>query len=113
MQPSVLNVQISSLETLRQMYMPFISGGGLFIPSAGSLPTMGHELFLTLSLPRLTVREATIARVVWVREYDHPAPPCDCRGFGLQFCSQENRLRTQLENLLAARLNDAAPTCTL
>jgi type IV pilus assembly protein PilZ len=113
MQPTVVNVQISTVETLRQMYMPFIGGGGLFIPSTGALPAMGHELFLTLSLPRLTVREATIARVVWVRDHDHPAPQCQCRGYGLQFCGPENRLRAQMENLLAARLNDAAPTCTL
>jgi len=109
----ITNLEIRSVESLRRMYMPFVTGGGLFIPGKGPLPVMGGEMFITLELPRLGVREAVIARVVWLQEHEEPAKTFGTRGFGVQFCDPANPLRGQLENVLAARLNDPAPTCTL
>lgn len=113
MQPVVVNLQLSSVETLRRLYMPFVIGGGLFMPSNASLPAMGSELFLTLNLPRLAFREATMGKVVWLQEHEDPSRQRERRGFGIQFCGLENRLRSQLESLLAARLNDPDLTSTM
>ena len=111
--PVILNLQFESVEPLRRLYMPFVTDGGLFVPSNTALPGMGDELFLTLSLPRLAFREATLGRVVWLRTHDNLSRQGERRGFGVQFCGADNRLRSQLESLLAARLNDPEKTCTM
>ena len=113
MQPAILNLQIDSVDTLRQLYMPFISGGGLFLPSSQALPAMGHEFFVILSLPRLAIEEAALGRVVWLRERGDPDPQRGRRGYGVQLCTADNRLHSQLENLLSARLQASDPTFTM
>lgn len=113
MQPAILHLRIDSVDVLRQLYMPFISGGGLFVPSNEELPVLGQEFFVTLSMPRLALEEATLGQVVWLREHGDPDPQRGRRGFGLQLRTSDHRLHSQLESLLAARLDATEPTFTM
>ena len=53
MQPrmgGIIHANISDKETLYKSYMPYVAGGGLFIPSKQAVK-LGDEVFVLTTLP--------------------------------------------------------------
>lgn len=106
----IRNVTIDDLSVLQQNYMPFVHGGGLFIPTVKS-HQLGDEIFLLLSIMDEDERIPVAAKVVWIT----PAGAQGGRlaGVGVQFSEQSSAARQVIENHLAGRLQSEQSTNTL
>ena len=63
--PGVLSLNIREKAALFAAYMPFLRGGGIFIPTSRTY-TLGEEVFMLLSLMDDPNRIAVQGKVVWV-----------------------------------------------
>src|SRR4030043_921572 len=63
--PGVLSLSIKERSALFAAYMPFIKGGGLFIPTNKSYK-MGEEVFMLLTLMDDPARLPVSGKVVWL-----------------------------------------------
>jgi type IV pilus assembly protein PilZ len=95
--PGVVSVSIKDLAALNAAYMPFIIGGGLFIPTDKTY-SIGSELFLLLHIIDNVEPLAVAAKVVWIT----PARATGQRvsGIGLQFNDPVDNARKHIENTL-------------
>ncbi len=95
---------------LAAAYMPFIRNGGLFIHTGLALK-MGQQVLLQLSLLDSQQQETIQATVIWIS----PARAQDAshQGVGLQFSAGDVRLRTRIEDLLAANTASTTESYTL
>jgi type IV pilus assembly protein PilZ len=110
--PGVLSLSIKERSALFAAYMPFIKGGGLFIPTNKSY-RMGEEVFMLLTLMDDPVRLPVSGKVVWMT----PAGAHGSRtqGVGVQFAFNESGRAAQnkIEGLLGGSLKSARPTHTM
>ena len=92
--------------------MPFITHGGLFIPTNRDYD-LGQELFLLLNLMDETEKIPVQAKVVWKT----PAGSENFRavGIGVQFIEEQNGsiARSKIETYLAGSLGSDRPTHTM
>ncbi len=104
---SILPVAIKDETTLYQSYMPFLKGGGLFVPS-GKRYNLGDELFLLINLMDDKERLPVTGTVVWITPQGAP-------GIGVQFAEsvEGEAARQRIEALLGARLASEKSTFTL
>jgi type IV pilus assembly protein PilZ len=109
--PSVLSLAIKEKAALYAAYMPFLKGGGLFIPTNKSFQ-IGEEVFMILSLINDLEKVKVVGRVVWVSTRTQPNKP---RGIGVQFNEQDGGIqaRVKIENILGQALKSTRPTHTL
>ena len=63
--PGVLSLNIREKAALYAAYMPFLKGGGIFIPTSRPY-TLGEEVFMLLSLMDDPNRIAVQGKVVWI-----------------------------------------------
>ena len=63
--PGVLSLNIRERAALYAAYMPFLRGGGIFIPTSRPY-TLGEEVFMLLSLMDDPNRIAVQGKVVWI-----------------------------------------------
>ncbi|CAM3642174.1 PilZ domain-containing protein [Parendozoicomonas haliclonae] len=107
---SMLTVTIKDKPTLYAAYMPFLQGGGLFIPTLKAYE-VGDEVFLRLSLMDEPGKLPVAGRVVWVT----PAGAQGNRkpGIGIQFTDTDDTVRGKIETHLAGALKSDRPTNTL
>jgi type IV pilus assembly protein PilZ len=63
--PGVLSLNIREKAALYAAYMPFLKGGGIFIPTS-RVYQLGEEVFMLLSLMDDPQRIAVQGKVVWV-----------------------------------------------
>ncbi len=63
--PSVLSLNISSKSALYAAYMPFITHGGLFVPTNRKYE-LGDEVFLLLQFMDDPTKHPVAAKVVWL-----------------------------------------------
>lgn len=110
--PGVLSLSIKERSALFAAYMPFIKGGGLFIPTNKSYK-MGEEVFMLLTLMDDPARLPVSGKVVWVT----PAGASGGRtqGVGVQFAFNESGKAAQnkIEGLLGGSLKSVRPTHTM
>lgn len=110
--PGVLSLSIKEKSALFAAYMPFIKGGGLFIPTSKSYK-MGEEVFMLLTLMEDLSKLPVSGKVVWVT----PAGAHGSRtqGVGVQFAFNESGKAAQnkIEGLLGGSLKSARPTHTM
>lgn len=110
--PGVLSLSIKERSALFAAYMPFIKGGGLFIPTNKSY-RMGEEVFMLLTLMDDPVRLPVSGKVVWMT----PAGAHGSRtqGVGVQFAFNESGKAAQnkIEGLLGGSLKSTRPTHTM
>jgi type IV pilus assembly protein PilZ len=110
--PGVLSLSIRERSALFAAYMPFIKGGGLFIPTNKSYK-MGEEVFMLLTLMNDPARLPVSGKVVWMT----PAGAHGSRtqGVGVQFAANESGRAAQnkIEGLLGGSLKSARPTHTM
>lgn len=110
--PGVLSLSIKERSALFAAYMPFIKGGGLFIPTGKSYK-MGEDVFMLLSLMDDPAKLPVSGKVVWVT----PAGAHGGRtqGIGVQFAFNESGKAAQnkIEGLLGGSLKSVRPTHTM
>lgn len=110
--PGVLSLSIKEKAALFAAYMPFIKGGGLFIPTNKSYK-LGEEVYMLLTLLEDPSKIPVSGKVIWV------TPPgahgTRTQGVGVQFAANEsgNAARNKIEGLLGGSLKSARPTHTM
>ena len=95
----VMSLAIRDKATLHRSYMPFLTNGGLFIPT-DKVYEIGDEVFLLLSLMDEPNRFPVTGRVVWITHKGGLGnrPP----GIGIQFDGAEaNDVNKKIETHLA------------
>jgi type IV pilus assembly protein PilZ len=108
----VLSLNIREKSALYTAYMPFLKGGGLFIPTGKSY-RLGDEVLMLLSLMDETQKMPVVGKVVWITPAARPGSKV--QGVGVQFNGDEAAAaaRRKIENLLAGQLQSANPTHTM
>jgi len=109
--PGVLSLAIKEKAALYSAYMPFIKGGGLFIPTSKTFK-LGEEVFMLLSLIDDPVKLKVVGQVVWITPSSQPNKP---QGIGVQFSEKDGGLeaRNKIEGLIGSALKSNRPTHTI
>ncbi|MCF5990217.1 PilZ domain-containing protein, partial [Xanthomonas perforans] len=93
-------------------YMPFVKGGGIFVPTPKRY-MLGDEVFLLLTLPDSSERLPVAGKVIWTT----PAGAQGNRaaGIGVQFPDgpEGEAVRNKIETLLAGLTTSDKPTHTM
>lgn len=111
LKPGVLSLAIKEKAALYAAYMPFVKGGGLFIPTNKPF-NIGEEVFMLLSLIDDPVKLKVVGQVVWVSPSFQANRP---QGIGVQFSEKDGGLeaRNKIEGLLGSALKSSRPTHTM
>lgn len=109
--PSVLSLAIKEKAALYAAYMPFIKGGGLFIPTNKPFK-VGEEVFMLLSLIEDTEKIKVVGKVVWVSTATQANRP---QGVGVQFSEKDGgrEARKKIEDILGLALKSSRATHTM
>lgn len=110
--PGVLSLSIKEKSALFAAFMPFIRGGGLFIPTNKSYK-MGEEVFMLLTLMDDPAKLPVSGKVVWVTPTG--AHGSRTQGVGVQFSPNESGRAAQnkIEGLLGGSLKSTRQTHTM
>ncbi len=107
----ILSLSIKDKAALYAAYMPFVKGGGLFIPTKKRY-RLGDEVFILLSLMDEPEKIPVVGRIVWITPGG--AQGNRSSGIGVQFTEQEGGMaRNKIETYLAGALNSDRPTYTM
>lgn len=111
LKPGVLSLAIKEKVALYAAYMPFLNGGGLFIPTNKPFK-MGEEVFMLLSLLDDPVKLKVVGHVVWITPATQGSKP---QGIGVQFSEKNGGLeaRNKIEAMLGNVLRSSRPTHTM
>jgi type IV pilus assembly protein PilZ len=109
--PGVLSLAIKEKAALYASYMPFVKGGGLFIPTNKSFK-IGDEVFMLLSLLEDPTKLKVVGHVIWVTPITQGSRP---QGIGVQFSEKDGgqEARNKIEGLLGGALKSGKPTHTM
>lgn len=109
--PGVLSLAIKEKAALYAAYMPFIKGGGLFIPTNKTYK-LGEEVFMLLSLLDDPNKLKVVGNVAWITPVTQGGRP---QGIGVQFNPQDGgtEARNKIEVLLGGVLKSSRPTHTM
>jgi type IV pilus assembly protein PilZ len=108
----ILSLAIKDKNALYGAYMPFVKGGGVFVPTTKRY-FIGDEVFLLVTLLEDKERLPVAGKVIWV------TPPGAqgnrVAGIGVQFAdtNEGEAVRGKIETLLAGILNSDKPTQTM
>jgi len=110
--PGALSLNIREKSILYAAYMPFLKGGGIFIPTTKPY-RLGDEIFMLIGLLGDPNKIPVAGKVAWIT----PAGSQGNRaqGVGVQFHSDDSgaAARTQIEALLGGQLKLNRPTHTM
>ena len=107
----ILSLTIKDKSALYAAYMPFIKGGGLFIPTKKSYQ-IGDEVFMLLTLMNETEKLPVAGKIVWITPPG--AQSNRAAGIGVQFSDQDDGVaRNKIEGYLAGALESDRPTHTM
>jgi type IV pilus assembly protein PilZ len=105
----ILSLTIKDKSALYAAYMPFIKGGGLFIPTKKSY-RVGEEVFMLLTLMEETDKIPVAGKIVWIT----PVGAQGNRAAGIGVRDQdEGAARNKIEGFLAGALESERPTHTM
>ena len=108
----ILSLAIKDKGALYNAYMPFVRGGGLFVPTTKRY-SLGDEVFILLSLMDEKDRLPVAGKVVWI------TPPGAqgnrVAGIGVQFndSPESESARVKIEAMLAELQGSEKPTNTM
>jgi type IV pilus assembly protein PilZ len=108
----ILSLAIKDKSSLYNAFMPFVRGGGIFVPTPKRY-AIGDEVFLLLTLMEEKDRLPVAGKVVWV------TPPGAqgnrTAGIGVQFAdsAEGEAVRSRIETLLAGAQGSDKPTHTM
>ncbi len=110
--PGVLSLNIRERPALYAAFMPFLRGGGIFIPTARQYQ-LGEEVFMLLSLMDDPNRIAVQGKVVWVTP--EGVQGNRTQGIGVQFTQDDTgaAARAAIEKILGEKLASVHPTHTM
>ncbi|MFW1676382.1 PilZ domain-containing protein [Pontibacter sp. JAM-7] len=106
----ILSLTIKTKEELYQAYLPFITNGGLFIPTLRSYH-LGEEVFMLLDLMEETDKVPVTGKVVWLTPKG--AQGGRTPGIGIQLTADDSSLVSKIETYLAGALNSERKTNAL
>lgn len=109
--PGVVQLGIKEKAALYASYMPFVDGGGLFVPTTRPAQ-LGDEIYLILTLMDDANKLPITGRVVWITPHGTPSRQ---QGLGIQFARDEagEQARARIEDLLGGALKASRPTHTV
>lgn len=110
--PGVLSLSIREKAALYAAYMPFVKGGGLFVPTNKAYK-LRDEVLMLLTLMDDPNKIPIQGRVIWVTP--EGAQGNKTPGIGVQFSDNESGLaaRNKIEGLLGGTLKSTRPTHTM
>jgi type IV pilus assembly protein PilZ len=108
----VLSLNIREKAALYAAYMPFLKGGGIFIPTSRQY-ALGEEVFMLLSLMDDPNRLAVQGKVVWITP--EGVQGNRTQGIGVQFTQDDTgaSARATIERVLGESLASTRPTHTM
>jgi type IV pilus assembly protein PilZ len=109
--PGVLSLAIKEKSALYAAYMPYVKGGGLFIPTNKNFK-MGEEVFMLLSLVDDPMKLKVVGKVIWITPVAHSSRP---QGIGVQFSEKDGgaEVKNKIEGILGGALKTNRPTHTM
>lgn len=111
MRPTVLSLTIKDRSALYAAYMPFLKGGGLFVPS-NKRYKLGEEVFMLLTLLEEKDKIPVAGHVVWMTPIG--AQGNRAAGVGIQFSDKDSGVaRNKIETILGGILTSDRPTHTM
>ena len=105
-----MRLHIKDKMVLLAAYMPFLSNGGIFVPTDIKYQ-IGNEVFLLLNLLKQTEEIPVAGTVVWVTPVH--AQGGRIKGAGIQFNDQEGRAKLHIERCLQGYENSDRSTYTM
>lgn len=108
-QQGFLQLAIKDKNALYNAYMPFVKGGGLFIPTKNKYP-LGHEVLIVMTLMAETEKQVVVGKVVWITP--EGAQGNRTAGIGIQF-NDKGEMQKKIETYLAGALQAERPTHTM
>lgn len=108
----ILSLSIKDKGALYNAYMPFLKGGGIFVPTQKRY-NLGDEVFILLSLMEDKDRMPVAGKVVWITPTG--AQGNRTAGIGVQFNEGPDgeSVKTKIESFLAGTLGAERPTHTM
>ena len=107
----ILSLSIKDKNALYAAYMPFVTNGGLFIPTKREYQ-MGDEVFMLLNLMEETERLPIAGKIIW--KTPDGAEGYRAAGIGVQFSDQDGgTARNKIETYLAGSLESDRSTHTM
>jgi type IV pilus assembly protein PilZ len=109
--PSVISLAIREKAALYAAYMPFLQGGGLFVPTSRQA-SLGDDLYLILTLLDDPTKFAVPGKVVWITPGGSTGRQ---QGLGIQFAKTDAgaQLRAKIDSLIGSVLKSPRPTHTV
>jgi type IV pilus assembly protein PilZ len=109
--PGVLSLAIKEKSALYAAYMPYIKGGGLFIPTTRVFK-IGEEVFMLLSLIDDPVKLKVVGKVVWITPTSQAGRP---QGVGVKFSEKDGgiEVKNKIESILGSALKSVRATNTM
>jgi type IV pilus assembly protein PilZ len=110
--PGVLSLNIRERAALYAAYMPFLKGGGIFIPTPRQYQ-LGEEVFMLLSLMDDPNRIAVQGKIVWITP--EGVQGNRTQGIGVQFSQDDTgaAAKATIEKLLGQTMGSTRPTHTM
>jgi len=110
--PSVMQLVFREKGALYAAYMPVLSDGGLFVPTARDYK-LGEDIFLLLSLPDDPLRYPVAGKVAWITPAN--ASGGRTQGVGVRFPGDEKTraLKIRIEEILGTAIGSGKPTQTI
>jgi type IV pilus assembly protein PilZ len=110
--PSVLSLPIREKAALYAAYMPFLTNGGIFVPTSKPYK-LGEEIYLILTLMDDITKYPIAGKIAWITPAG--ANNNKVQGIGVRFSADESgmRVRQRIEELLGAAMGSSRATHTL
>ena len=109
--PGMLSLSIKDKASLYAAYMPFVTNGGLFMPTTKKYD-LGDEVFMLLTLMEDNERLPVAGKIIWVTPQG--AQGNRSAGIGVQFSLQDNgATRNKIETHLAGAMKSDRITHTM
>ncbi|AMW79126.1 pilus assembly protein [Acinetobacter sp. TGL-Y2] len=106
----LLQVNIADRVTLQASYMPFVQGGGLFVPSKQAVK-MGEDVFVLATLPNQSQKIPLTGKVIWLSHKQVANKP---QGFAIKLSGEKGiYYKMEAEKLLAGSMSADHPSFTM
>jgi type IV pilus assembly protein PilZ len=110
--PGVLSLNIRERTALYAAFMPYVEGGGIFIPTSKPYK-LGEQVFMLLSLMDDPIRLAVQGKVAWITPTEVQGNRA--QGIGVQFSQDDTgrAAKAKIENMLGGLLSSSRTTHTM
>jgi len=109
--PGMLSLSIKDKASLYAAYMPYVTNGGLFIPTVKKYD-LGDEVFMLLTLMEDNERLPVAGKIIWITPQG--AQGNRSAGIGVQFSFQDKgATRNKIETHLAGAMKSDRITHTM